>query len=245
VTEFSPSVYDAVTRELAEGLVTLEHAVDRLGPALSSALSRWWVVDAVAEGLRWCVERLEDVVRATLVRIRELAEGIAAPLRFYGQAGDWTDLVTSPASVVAANTASDALRAPLHWSGDAADRYQRAVEGQSPAATQMVEVGATVSRSLTTCAIAGCAFYLALSWVVGKLVAATIAAASAFGSAVFSWAGVLIIVEEAAVNAAVVSTAVAALVATQTAAADAAVEVARAAGSGSGLPGGTWPLGTA
>lgn len=243
--EFHPSVHEAVVRELRSGLVVVERSAARLGTALTTALDRPWLLDAVADGVRWCVERLQDLVRATATRVRELAEGAAAPVLFYARAGDWTTLVASPSSAVAASTAPDALRAPLWWSGDAADRYQRAVRGQSPAAAQVVEVGTTVARSLTTCAVAGCAFYLALAWVVGKLVAATIAAATALGSAVLSWAGVLLIVEEAAVSAAVVSAALAALAATQTAAADAVVEVGRAAGSSDGLPRGSWPVGTA
>ncbi|MBT0994412.1 hypothetical protein KIN34_08950 [Cellulomonas sp. DKR-3] len=245
MSQFTPSAYTAATTELRSGLALLDQSAARLESALESALSQWWVADALADGLRWCVDRLSELARATATRIRELAQGIAAPLRFYFQADDWTDVVASPASVVAATVAPDALRAPLWWSGDAADRYQQAVAGQSPAAQQMAEVGRTASRSLATCAVAGCAFYLALGWVVAKLVATSIAAIGLLGSAVFSWAGLALVVEQAAVSAALVSAAVAALVATQTAAADAVVEVGAAAGSGTAFPNGVWPRGTA
>ncbi len=98
---------------------------------------------------------------------------------------------------------------------------------------------------MTTCAAAGLAFYVALGVIVAKVVTALAVAIAAFGSAVFSWAGVLLVVEEAAVTSGMVVAAVAGLMAVQGAAATATVHVTNATGQSSAFPHGHWPSATA
>jgi hypothetical protein len=93
------------------------------------------------------------------------------------------------------------------WSGKARDAYLSAAGAQSAAAARIASIAGGTSVNLATCAGAGLIFYIVLSGVLVKLIAATVAAIAAFGSAVFSWAGAAIILEEAGVNTAIIVTA--------------------------------------
>ena len=116
--------------------------------------------------------------------------------------------------------------------------------GQAPAATQVAAVATTVATSLGACAVAGLAFYVALGVIVARLVTAVTVVVAALGSVAFSWAGVLLAVEEAAVTSGMVVTAVAGLTAVQGAAAVAVVNVTNAARSTAAFPHGHWPSAT-
>jgi hypothetical protein len=94
---------------------------------------------------------------------------------------------------------------------------------------------------MLTCAAAGAAFYVTLAAVLVKLVAASITALTALGSAVFSWAGAAIILEEAGVNTAIIWTAIGTLSAFLTANVTAMVTLHGDAVDPTNFPGGVWP----
>ena len=86
-----------------------------------------------------------------------------------------------------------------HWKGLAADRYATAVPTQSGAAGRIAATAQTTTTTLGACALAGLAFYVALGVILVRLIGALVAAIAAFGSEVFSWAGLLLVVEESGV----------------------------------------------
>ncbi|MCU1431422.1 MAG: hypothetical protein JWP95_527 [Actinotalea sp.] len=242
---FSPATFQSVIDELVSGFDELVGHLNRVGPATNAATSHWWMPEPVARGLVWCANKLIELGNSILEKIGELLQGAAAPVTFFFRAADWRDSIGAPASLVAGSIAPTALRAPLDWTGDAAARYTRAVAGQAPAATAVETLSTTVATALTTSAAAGCAFYVALGVIIVKLIIATVAAIAALGSVVFSWAGVLLIIEEAGVNTAMIIAAVSLLTACLAAQAAAIVTVSGGAASSGAFPGGQWPVGTA
>ncbi|AEI11439.1 hypothetical protein [Cellulomonas gilvus] len=242
---FTPTLHQAAVDELRGTVSALSDRLHEVRSALDSAVSRWGVPGWLADGLAWCTERMLDLGRTVLTRTGELLEGAAAPVRFFLRAYDWSTQVGAPASAVASAVHPNALRAPLSWTGDAATTYKAAVAGQAAAASQVQSISSAVTVSLGACAVAGLAFYVALGVIVAKFLAAATAAVVALGSVVLSWAGLLLIVEEAAVNLGMITAAVATLVATQGAAAAALVNITNASGAHNGFPGGHWPRGTA
>ena len=95
--------------------------------------------------------------------------------------------------------------------------------------------------TLATCAGAGLAFYLVVAAVLAKLITATVAAIAAFGSAVFSWAGAGIVLEEAAVNTATIATALTALAGFLATQAAAMITMHSDAVDPTSFPEGVWP----
>jgi len=240
---FVPSTYEATVTALRGGVQALSDRVDALPRALDRALALP-LPDWLRAGLRACVDRLATLGRAAVDRVGELLAGAAAPVLFFVRAHDWVTQVGGPASGVAGALQPGALRAPRTWEGAAASAYRAAVAGQAPAAAQVHAVATTLASSLTTCAVAGLAFYVALGVIVTRLLTALAAALAALGSVVLSWAGLALVVEEAAVTAAMVVSAVAALTAVQGAAAAAAVGVTNAARNDTAFPTGHWPRAT-
>ncbi|MGW1161016.1 hypothetical protein ACWD5Q_23540 [Streptomyces sp. NPDC002513] len=153
----------------------------------------------------------------------------------------WPAPQHGPASSVAGEIAPEALVAPKHWSGDAATAYTTSVKGQPAAATQIETSADKIAGALNICAVAGMAFYVALGAILAKFITVTIAAIAALGSVVFSWAGAVMIVEEAGVNAALITAAVAALVAVIGAQAQQMAIIEGEAVDNSAFPGGHWP----
>ena len=245
MSDFNPSTYQATIDQLNSGLTTLTGKLNQVMPTVQAATGHWWIPGWLADGLRWCGEKLVEIGTWVLNKLGELLEGAAAPVMFFFRAYDWGTQIGGPASGVASSINPSALRAPLDWQGDAANSYKAAVAGQSPAATQVKSVSDTTVTTLLLCAGAGLAFYVALGVILVKLIAATVAAIVALGSVVFSWAGAALIVEEAGVNTGLIVAAVATLVAVQSAAANSLVQITNAASSQTGFPGGHWPVGTA
>lgn len=245
MSDFNTATFQATIESLQTGLSDLSGHLARVGPAVRSATSIPLMPDWVKDGLVWCGEKLLEIGQAVLDKIGELLLGAAAPVAFFFRASDWHENVGGPASGVAASVNPNALRATRDWSGDAATSYSRSVAGQTTAAAAIQGVSSSMATSMVTCAVAGLAFYVAIGVILVKLIVATIAAIAALGSVVFSWAGVGIIIEEAAVNTGLIVAAVTTLVAVLGAQGNAIVQIKGAVSSGAAFPGGAWPEGAA
>lgn len=243
--DFSTATYDSVIEMLRNSIDELAGTLARITPALRSALRAPLMPPFVADGLTWCAEQLETLGHSAVRTISDLLEGAAAPVLFFFRAYTWSDTVGAPASDLAADVHPSALRATRDWTGEAADAYSSAVAGQTTAASSVQVVAGSMSTALAVCATAGLAFYVALTVIVVKLIAAVTAAIAAFGSIVFSWAGVLIIVEEAAIDAGLIIAAVSGLVAVLAAQGNAVAQLKVALTSGAAFPRGAWPRGVA
>ncbi|WP_199423895.1 hypothetical protein [Actinotalea solisilvae] len=241
---FSEAQYQAVIDELNSGMAQLSGHLGRINPTIQAATNHWYIPDWVADALVACGNKLMEAGRWIVEKIGELLEGAAAPVLFFWKAYDWHSGVGGPASQVAGNTSAGALRATFDWSGDAATAYTRAVSTQPTAAAEIQAISTTMATSLGICAAAGLAFYVALGIILVKVIAATIAAIAAFGSVVFSPAGVAIIIEEAAVSGAMIWAAIGSLTALLAAQANQIVAMKGAASAGDAFPRGAWPVGT-
>ena len=243
---FSAAQHQAVADKLEFGMTKLSVKLNEIGPKADAATDHWYITDKVAAAIRKVGDKLLELGSWVLQKIKELAKGIAAPVIFWFTAQDWQDQVKAKASEVAGDTHPKALKAPRQWKGEGAEAYTNAVWTQPAAATQIGNLGSSVAASLMASAIAGLTFYVALALILYKFIAATVAALVAFGSVVFSWAGVLIIVEEAGVNAAMLKTAVGLLLLALATQSEELIRVSGDAQDSSTFPhGGRWPEGTA
>src|SRR5262249_7448981 len=112
---------------------------------------------------------------------------------------------------------------------------------QSNAAARIGSMADKTASALEACAVIGLAFYAALGVILVKFIIAFIVALVAFGSAVFSWAGAALIVEEAGVNTGMIIAAVGALVAALGAQAVQMTTLHGEANDPTSFPGSHWP----
>lgn len=241
---FSEAQYTAVINELNSGMTGLSNQLGRVAPTINSATAHWYVMDWVADALVDCGNKLIEFGSWLLEKLGELLEGVLAPPLFFWKAYDWHASVSTPASEVAGNTQPNTLRATYDWTGEAATAYSRATSTQPTAAGEIQSIATTMAVSLGICAAAGCAFYVALGAILVKVIVATAAAIAAFGSVVFSPAGVAIILEEAAVSGSLVWAAIASLTALLAAQTAQIIAMKGAASAADAFPNGAWPVGT-
>lgn len=228
---------DDLATTLSGGLADVRHNIDAVGPTVRATLAVTTLPGPVADALVWCAEQLVSLVNGLIVTIEDALKGLAAPVAFYVHANDWQS-IRGTASTVTGRLRPEAMPANALWTGSAA-AYKAATTPQGTAANRLATIADKTSTALYFSAAAGCALYVALGAIVVKLIAATAAAVVAFGSEVFSWAGALIILEEAGITGGLITAAVAALVAALTA--RALITLHGEAGDNSAFPGGTWP----
>lgn len=237
---FSIAQYEAAIDKLSTGLGDLSEKLQRVHPTVAQATNHWYVTDEMALAASAIGDQLLDIGGWILDKLKELMEGAAAPVLMFVKASDWED-IRGIASGVAGQLHPEALAAGHLWHGSAADAYAKQVPPQSTAATRIATIADKTATSLDVCAVAGLTFYMVLGAILVKFIAAFIAALTALGTVVFSWAGAALIVEEAGVNTAVIVAAVTALVALLGAQATQLVTLHGEAVDASAFPGGHWP----
>ncbi len=207
---FSQAQYESVAAALRSGVAELSALIDCVGAAAGAAARQPAVPAPLSAAIIDAGDGIAEAAAAVRDMVVEAMRGLAAPVFLLGDGLDWLD-VRSAATRVQGVLRVDQLPVADHWKGYAADRYALAVRAQSDAAGRLGAIAERASSVLVTCAVAGLAFYTALGVVVAKLIIALAGAIAAFGSVVFSWAGVLIVLEEAGVGATVVTGLVVAL----------------------------------
>lgn len=238
---FQTAQYQATVDKLAAGLNGLSGKLNSVPGKADDAADQWSIPDWLADKVRWFGRKLCEIGSWVLNKIKECMEGAAAPIYMIVHSVQWQSL-RGVANGVTGQFQPAVLGTTGEWKGAAADAYGTEVPRQAAAANLLSGVCKDVSTSLTTCAAAGLAFYLALALILIRFIAATVAAIVALGSVVFSWAGFLLIIEEAGVNTTVIVGAVAALT---TLLAAQAKEVASLHGNAvdtSQYPDGHWPV---
>ncbi len=242
---FNLAQFQAVTDELNTGLTKADTKLVELRTAANGAGGDWYVPNHIAAAAKVTGLAIADIGQSILDKIKEVMEGIAAPVQFYFHATDWQSDVRGKASTVAGNTAAEALTAPTVWEGEAADAYAAAVKDQPTAAEQIKTSADKIATALTWCAVSGVAFYIALAIVLGQLIASLVAAIAAIGSLVFAVEGVLYALTEMTVSSAAVYAAITALGAALATQGQQMATVAGEAHDNSSFPNGRWPRGTA
>jgi hypothetical protein len=239
--DFSRAQFESLLAEISAGMTELTERLGEIGPAASAAANRWYVPAGVADAIIWLAEKTLEIGREMLELFTDVLRGAAAPIYMFLDAWEWMDVKGTASGVASTLTTQNLTVDDSDWSGKARDAYVGAVAVQSGAAARISGIAGSTSGHLLACAAAGAAFYATLAVVLAKLIAATIAAIVAFGSAVFSWAGAAIVLEEAGVNTAIIATAVATLTAFLTAQATTMVNLHGEAVDQSSFPGGKWP----
>ncbi|MCP2322176.1 hypothetical protein HDA40_000683 [Hamadaea flava] len=237
---FSQAQYEAAVNKVTDGANGINTKIGQVAPAANSAMDHWYIPGFIKDAIKWLAEKITQLAQWILNKIIELLKGAIAPIRMFVDAFDWQD-IRGLASGVSGQLKDTALTVDDVWHGSARDAYVKAMKPQSDAADRVAKIGDKVSTSLTVCAVAGLAFYVALGVIVVKFIAAMVTAIAAFGTAVFSWAGAALIVEEAGVNTGLIIAAVTTLTALLGAQAAQMSTLHGEAVDASMFPGGKWP----
>ncbi|MCX4746691.1 hypothetical protein OG455_14380 [Kitasatospora sp. NBC_01287] len=238
---FNAAQYQSTVDKLNSGLGDLSAKLDSVPGKANDAANHWWVPDWLADKVIWFGRRLCEIGSWILNKIKECLEGAAAPVYLAIHGFQWESL-RGLANGVTGELQPAILGTTDDWKGPAADAYGKEIPRQAAAATALGGICDRTSTSLELCAVAGLTFYLAIALVLVKFIAATITAIAALGSVVFSWAGFLLILEEAGVNTAIIVAAVSALVVLLGAQAKEMAALHGNAVDTSQFPGGHWPV---
>lgn len=238
---FSPAQYQAVIDEITSGVTTVESNLAKIKPAAQSATSHWWIDPVTRETLILIADKTVEFGTKLLDWIKDLLKGAVAPIYLFADGMTWLDIKGDAAGVATDIGAQKIVLGDSGWSGDAADAYTAAAGRQAAAASRLASISSTTSTTLLSLAGAGLLFYLALAAVLAKLITATATAIGAFGSAVFSWAGAAIVLEEAGVDTAAVWAAVGAITSFLTGQVAAMAALHSETVDPSNFPGGKWP----
>lgn len=236
---FSTAQYEAVVNKLSSGTQTIEAKIPDVISAANSTISKWYVPGVVKDAIKWLAEKTVQLAEWIWNKIVELLKGAVAPIYMYKDAWEWEDIKGTATKV--AGELTPAVVGTKDWQGSTATAYTAAIQPQNAAAGQIGKVADATAISLGICATAGLAFYVALGVIVVKFIAAMVAAIIAFGTAVFSWAGAAIVVEEAGVNTGMIIAAVTTLTALLAAQASQMVALHGQAQDNTFFPGGHWP----
>ncbi|MEU6206086.1 hypothetical protein ABZ814_21190 [Micromonospora musae] len=239
--DFSKAQYESLLAEIGAGLSDLRSRLDQVEPAATAAAGRWYVPPGVGDAIMWLGRETVKIGEQVLNFLKDLLKGAVAPIYMFIDAWDWMDVRGSASGVSSALTAQNLVVDNSDWSGKARDAYVGSVASHSGAALRIGSIATSTSGHLLACAVAGSAFYTTLAIVLAKLIIAATAAIAAFGSAVFSWAGAAIVLEEAGVNTAIIAAAVTTLSAFLAAQATSMVNLHGEAVDSSSFPDGKWP----
>lgn len=128
----------------------------------------------------WIDDNRQEIINAIdaiLKKLKEAAEGLAAPILFLGYSNDWGS---------AKNCATDALTAQYGqttqmfgtWEGKAADQYRNARDSQYRALKSMETLSQDVSKTMATLATAGWTLYTKIAKLVLDFITDVAAAAA-------------------------------------------------------------------
>jgi hypothetical protein len=237
---FSIAQYQAVTDRVSSGAQTISAKIPEVSAAAGRVLGEWYVPGPVKDAVKWLADKIIQIAEWIWDKITELLKGVAAPVYMFEYSWDWQS-IRGTASDVAGELTPQVVGVTKDWQGSAATAYTGALQPQAGAAAQIASIANQTANCLTTCAAAGCAFYVALGVIVVKFIISMTLAIGALGSVVFSWAGLVLIVQEAGVNTGLIITAVAALTALLGAQASQMGAMHGQAVDGAAFPGGHWP----
>lgn len=235
---------EAVGTKIASGITECQGHLAAIPGAVNSFMGSWaaaLIPDSVKQWAVDCANAFLNACSTFLGKVGEFLQGIAMPIIALVKTWDWLDVQKEAARISEAidPAANMALRVNDIWKGPAASAYAEAIKPQAGKAKHISDSAGKVSLSLGIVGAAGLAFYIAIGVILVKFIAACVVIIAAFASVAFSWAGLALAVEEAAVNTGMVIAAVAALTACL------AVQVQQAASIEGDLmaafPNGSWP----
>ncbi|MFJ3091282.1 hypothetical protein [Streptomyces sp. NPDC086838] len=239
---FNAAQYEATTQKLTTGIQTLSEKVNQVGPKAESTANHWYVPDFIGDALIWAANKVIEFGNWVLGKLKELMEGVAAPVYMAIHTWTWQSEIRGGASGVAGTTTADQLQSLKHWTGEAATSYTNAVKAQPIAAAKIGTTADKVATGLALCTTAGAAFYVSLAVILAQYIVTMIGAIAALGSVVFSWAGAALIVGDTSVSVGYIITAVTALAALLGAQAQQMAAIEGEARDMTTYPNGHWPV---
>ena len=244
---FDPGSMADAAAKLAEYIAKLVAKISEFVDKINDLLGSWALrfLGAVKDAITWLAQKILDLVQWCLGKLKDAWTVVSAPLTFWNLGGDWGSEVQTPASDVAAVVQPNALRAPLDWSGEAADRYKLAVSLQGPAATSVSGMAGSVQLHLRIAAAGGLVFYVGLVAVAVKFFSVMTAATAAAATGVGAPIGLGGAAAEAAQDAAVIGGLIAAIAALVAGEASAVANIQNSANNHGAFPNNAWPVGTA
>jgi len=192
MTTFNKDEFNRASVSIREGLQTLHVKVDRLMPAVTLAVQPWFVPVVVGQALLDAFQGIVNTFNEVLRVVGELITSIWAPVTMWEHRGKWQDEVNRNASTVASllnEDTSQHLNIHKWWQGPAADAYRRVVRGQSQAAARLASIADRVAGVLTACAIAAVPAFLAICFIILKLVAIAALCLALVATGFLAWAG--------------------------------------------------------
>jgi hypothetical protein len=223
-----------------KGLDDLSTKINAVPPAANAAMNQWYIPGFIKDAINWCAEKIIELANWIWNKIKEVLNGVAAPVYFFNYAFDWED-IRGLANGVTGQLKPEAMAAANSWTGPAATAYKGIIKPQGDAANKIATISDKTATALQICAGAGLAFYVAIAAILVKFIVAMVTAIAALGSAVFSWAGAGIVIEEAGVNSAMIWSAIALLTTALGARAQQMIGLHGEAIDNSSFPGGKWP----
>jgi uncharacterized protein YukE len=245
VTDFSTAQFESVIDKINKGMAKVPQKLDKIIDKANDLLNNWLIPDPVKKAVKWAVEKLQSATKAVIDKIVEILKGVAAPVMMFGIASDWQHSIRAKATEVAGAVDVKALRAPLEWEGDGAERYKTAVGKQSSAAGQIGKIADSTATALTVSAGAGLLFYVAIGVIITKLLIILGGALIAVCTGAGAPAGLGAAITEVLTDATLITAAVTALVTALGLQAERMVTVRGEAQDATAFTGGHWPAGTA
>ncbi|OWV09583.1 hypothetical protein B5D80_09345 [Micromonospora wenchangensis] len=239
--DFSKAQFEALIADIRSGLDDFDRRLDEIMPATIAAAARWYVPEEVSQALLWLGRESVKVGKYLIELFLDILKGATAPIFMFMDAWEWMNVRGSATGVASALSAQHLVVDDSDWSGKARDAYVASVESHSTAASRIGTIASSTSVHLLACAAAGAAFYATLAVVLTKLIAASTIAIGFLGTAVFSWAGAALLLEEAGFSTAVIATAIGTLTTFLTAQAATMVNLHGEAVDATAFPGGKWP----
>jgi hypothetical protein len=237
---FSEAQFNETIAKINRGMDDLSRKIDEVPIAANAAMAHWYIPAPVKDAIKWCAEKITELASWIWNKIKEVMKGVAAPVYFFSYAFDWQD-IRGIANGVTGQLKPEAMPAVTAWSGSAAAAYKSQIQPQGNAANKIATISDKTATALQICAGVGLTFYVAIAVILVKFIAAMAACIAAFGSAVFSWAGAILIVEEAGVNSALIWAAIGTLTAALGTQVQQLVGLHGEAIDNSFFPGGKWP----
>lgn len=236
----SAAQYEAAASKLRSGVNQVPGKLNDFASATNSTLNKWYIPGFVKDAVKWLAEKLIHLAEDVWHKIVELMKGIAAPGYMIDYAWKW-ESVKGTASGVSSELSPEVVDVSQDWKGQAATAYANAISPQSTAAAQIGTIADKTATSLTVCAAAGIAFYVALGIIIFQLIASLVAAIIAVGSIIFSWAGLAMVVGDAGISTGLIIAAVTTLTACLATQASQMASLHGNAVDQTSFPGGNWP----
>jgi hypothetical protein len=237
---FSIAQYSAATDKVSRGNKTLADKTDELVSSANNFMGVWYIPGFIKDAVKWLVEKIVAAAKWVWHEVVELFKGVAAPIYMFKYAWDWED-IKGRASTVAGELTVANVGVSSQWSGSAASAYAGSIAPQNAAATEVGNIANGTALSLTGCAAAGLAFYIALGVIVFQCVAGLVTAIAVLGTGLFAPGGLAIVLQEITITPAMIWAAVGALSALLAAEASQMVTLHGSAVDNSSFPGGHWP----